>query len=242
MPGRSKRQKKTGVALLIRIRGHCEPLWAVVPPLQVELSSACSVASLGRFPSHYLPGRLCLRPGVLADHLFGWGIPSTRQAGRETVHNASSVKSLYRAQGGMTLPNEKNKLKSWTRLAARLKVSEARLRALIRMAPWRFSWCGRAQIQAHGPTAGRVSNRKCRNLNGEVSRRCRADSTPKGRNWPRGLASDSGAFQLVRGMRFQGLSQKSSFPGDCRKKNTKLDASVKFCILQESIYFRVLFI
>ena len=113
-------QKKTGVALLIRHRGHCEPLWAVVPPLQVVLSSACSVASLGRFPSHYLPGRLCLRPGVLADHLFGWGIPSTRQAGRETVHNASSVKSLYRAQGGMTLPNEKNLLKSWTKLAARL--------------------------------------------------------------------------------------------------------------------------
>ena len=131
MPGRAKRQKKTGVALLIRHRGHCEPLWAVVPPLQVELSSACSVASLGRFPSHYLPGRLCLRPGVLADHLFGWGIPSTRQAGRETVHNASSVKSLYRAQGGMTLPNEKKNLKSWTRLAARLK---ARLRAPSRMA------------------------------------------------------------------------------------------------------------
>ena len=103
-------QKKTGVALLIRHRGHCEPLWAVVPPLQVVLSSACSVASLGRFPSHYLPGRLCLRPGVLADHLFGWGIPSTRQAGHETVHNASSVKSLFRAQGGMTLPDKKKVL------------------------------------------------------------------------------------------------------------------------------------
>ena len=99
-------EEKAGVALLIRHRGHCEPLWAVIPPLQVELSSACSVASLGRFPSHYLPGRLCLRPGVLADHLFGWGIPSTRQAGHETVHNASSVKSLFRAQGGMTLPNK----------------------------------------------------------------------------------------------------------------------------------------
>ena len=106
-------QKKTGVALLIRHRGHCEPLWAVVPPLQVVLSSACSVASLGRFPSHYLPGRLCLRPGVLADHLFGWGIPSTRQAGHETVHNASSAKSLYRAQGGMTLPDKKSILNTW---------------------------------------------------------------------------------------------------------------------------------
>ena len=221
LPGRSKRQKKTGVALLIRIRGHCEPLWAVVPPLQVELSSACSVASLGRFPSHYLPGRLCLRPGVLADHLFGWGIPSTRQAGRETVHNASSVKSLYRAQGGMTLPNEKNKLKSWRRLAARLEVSEARLRALIRMAPWRFSWCGRAQIQAHGPTAGRLSNRKCRNLSGEVSQVPGADSTPKGRNWPRGLASDSGAFQLVRGMRFRGFLRNPVFREIAAKKTQK---------------------
>ena len=70
------------------------------------LSSACSVASLGRFPSHYLPGRPHLRMGVLADHLFGWGIPSTRQAGHATVHSASSVKSPYGAQGGMTLPNE----------------------------------------------------------------------------------------------------------------------------------------
>ena len=100
------KDKKTGVALLTRHRGHCEPLWAVIPPLQVVLSSACSVASLGRFPSHYLPGRLCLRPGVLADHLFGWGIPSTRQAGHVTVHSASSVKSPCGAQGGMTLPNE----------------------------------------------------------------------------------------------------------------------------------------
>jgi hypothetical protein len=100
-----KKTKKTGVALLIRHRGHCEPLWAVVPPLQVVLSSACSVASLGRFPSHYLPGRPHLRKGVLADHLFGWGIPSTRQAGHVTVHSASSVKSPCGAQGGMTLPN-----------------------------------------------------------------------------------------------------------------------------------------
>ena len=50
------------------------------PPLQVELSSACCVASLGQLSSHYLPGHLCLRPCVLGDHLFGWGVPSTRQA------------------------------------------------------------------------------------------------------------------------------------------------------------------
>ena len=112
-------QKETGVALLIRHRGHCEPLWAVVPPLQVVLSSACSVASLGRFPSHYLPGRLCLRPGVLADHPFGWGIPSTRQAGHETVHGAPSIKSPFRAQGGMTLPNRKRCLRLCVALTAR---------------------------------------------------------------------------------------------------------------------------
>ena len=106
-PAEAQSWKKTGVALLIRHRGHCELLWAVVPPLQVVLSSACSVASLGRFPSHYLPGRPHLRGGVLADHLFGWGIPSTRQAGRATVHSASSVKSPCGAQGGMTLPNER---------------------------------------------------------------------------------------------------------------------------------------
>ena len=103
-----KLAKKTGVALLTRHRGHCEPLWAVIPPLQVVLSSACSVASLGRFPSHYLPGRPHLRKGVLADHLFGWGTPSTRQAGHVTVHSASSVKSPCGAQGGMTLPNKKD--------------------------------------------------------------------------------------------------------------------------------------
>ena len=97
--------KKTGVALLIQHRGHCEPLWAVIPPLQVVLSSACSVASLGRFPSHYLPGRPCLRKDVLADHLFGWGIPSTQQAGHVQVHSAPSAKSPLGAQGGVKLPN-----------------------------------------------------------------------------------------------------------------------------------------
>ena len=117
--------KKTGVALLIRHRGHCELLWAVVPPLQVVLSSACSVASLGRFPSHYLPGRPHLRMGVLADHLFGWGIPSTRQAGHATVHSASSVKSPYGAQGDMTLPNEKNSAVKILKLLFLLKRARA---------------------------------------------------------------------------------------------------------------------
>ena len=76
-----------------------------------------------------------------------------------------------------------------------------------------------------------VENRTAR------SPRCRADSTPKGPNWPRGLASDSGAFQLVRGMRFQGFSQKSRFPGDCRKKNTKIASSLKIANLQECTFY-----
>ena len=109
MQGKHYSNNKTGVALLIRRRGHCELLWAVIPPLQVVLSSACSVASLGRCPSHYLPGHPCLRQDVLAAHLFGWGIPSTQQAGHVTVHSASSVKSPCRAQRGMTLPNKKSR-------------------------------------------------------------------------------------------------------------------------------------
>ena len=112
-PGGTQNNKKTGVALLIQHRGHCEPLWAVIPPLQVVLSSACSVASLGRFPSHYLPGRPCLRKDVLADHLFGWGIPSTQQAGHVQVHSAPSAKSPLGAQGGVKLPNEKTDSSGW---------------------------------------------------------------------------------------------------------------------------------
>ena len=69
--------KKAAVAPLIRCRGFCFPFWAVFPPLQVVLSSACSVASLSRFPSHYLPGHPHLREGALAAYLFCQGSPST---------------------------------------------------------------------------------------------------------------------------------------------------------------------
>ena len=69
--GVARRNKKAGVVPLIRCRGLCIPLWTVFPPLQVVLSSACSVASLSRFPSHYLPGHPHLREGALAAYLFG---------------------------------------------------------------------------------------------------------------------------------------------------------------------------
>ena len=70
-------ETKAGVVLLVRCRGFCVPLWAVFPPLQVVFSSACSVASLGRFPNHYLPGHLRLPEDALADYPFGKGSPST---------------------------------------------------------------------------------------------------------------------------------------------------------------------
>ena len=71
---------------------------------QVVLSFACSVASLSLSPSHYLPGRPCLRRGILADYLFGRGSPSTWCAGRTTVHGAPSATPPLGAQRGITLP------------------------------------------------------------------------------------------------------------------------------------------
>ena len=94
------------------------PLWAVIPPLQVVLTSACSVASLGRFTSHYLPGCPGLRPGILAAHLFGWGIPSTQLEGHVTVHNASSTKSPFGTQEDMSLPNNMMHLMTGTAYAS----------------------------------------------------------------------------------------------------------------------------
>ena len=75
--GNREWRKKAGVVLFLCCRGFCISLKAVFPPLQVVLSSACSVASLSRFPSHYLPGHLHLREGALADYPFGKGNPST---------------------------------------------------------------------------------------------------------------------------------------------------------------------
>ena len=46
----------------------------------IVLRFACSVASLSRCLSHYLPGCLDLHHGILAGYLLGWGSPSTRSA------------------------------------------------------------------------------------------------------------------------------------------------------------------
>ena len=103
---------KAGVVPLVRCRGLCIPLWAVFPPLQVVLSSACSVASLSRFPSHYLPGHPHFREDALADYPFGKGNPSTCFAGHTAVRNNPSTKLPCGAQGDITLPSFKGILHS----------------------------------------------------------------------------------------------------------------------------------
>jgi hypothetical protein len=85
-------------------QGHCIPLWAVLPLLQVVLSSACSVASLSRCPSHHLPGHPHLRGDALADCLFGRGSPSTWRAGHTPLHDTPSVKPSFGAGRNMTPP------------------------------------------------------------------------------------------------------------------------------------------
>ncbi len=96
--------KKAGVAPFRNCRGHCVPLWAVFPPLQVVLSSACSVASLSRCPSRYLPGHPHLHEDALADYLFGRGSPSAWHAGYAVVLDTPSAKPPTGAQRGVTLP------------------------------------------------------------------------------------------------------------------------------------------
>ena len=83
--------RKAGVVPFRGCRGHCVPLWAVSQPLQVVLSSACSVASLSRFPNRYLPGHPYLRGDAPADYLFGKGSPSTQHAGRTAAHGTPSA-------------------------------------------------------------------------------------------------------------------------------------------------------
>ena len=101
---------KADVVPLIYCRGHCIPLWAVFPSLQVVLSFACSVASLSRFPSHYLPCQLQLPEAATADYLFDRGNPSTWCAGLTAVHGTSSTAPPFEAQRGTTLPRYYNHL------------------------------------------------------------------------------------------------------------------------------------
>ena len=64
---------KDTVAHLAPSRGHCKAFSSTIPPLQVALSFACSVASLSHSPSFQPPGWHRLHGGSLADYLLGWG-------------------------------------------------------------------------------------------------------------------------------------------------------------------------
>ena len=104
---RKQNMKKAGVVPLICYRGFCIPLWTVFPPLQVVLSSACSVASLSRFPNHYLPGHPHLREGALAAYLFGQGSPSTWCAELTAIRETPTDTDPEGRQR-MTSPDERN--------------------------------------------------------------------------------------------------------------------------------------
>ena len=85
--GRSCKNKDR-VVHLTPSRGHCTTFSSTIPPLQVALSFACSVASLSHSPSLQLPGWHGLHHGSLADYLLVWGRASTCLAGlaRTPVH------------------------------------------------------------------------------------------------------------------------------------------------------------
>ena len=75
------RGNKDTVVHLAPSRGHCMAFSSTIPPLQVALSFACSVASLSHSPSLQLPGWHSLHRGSLADYLLGWGSTYTCAAG-----------------------------------------------------------------------------------------------------------------------------------------------------------------
>ena len=58
---------------LLPSRGHPVTFNSSIPPLHVEPSSACSVASLSQFPGLQLPGYQHLHADSLADYMLGWG-------------------------------------------------------------------------------------------------------------------------------------------------------------------------
>ena len=72
---------KDNVVHLAPSRGHCMAFSSTIPPLQVALSFACSVASLSHSPSFQLPGWHGLHHGSLADYVLGWGRTSTCTTG-----------------------------------------------------------------------------------------------------------------------------------------------------------------
>ena len=95
--GRSCKNKDR-VVHLTPSRGHCTTFSSTIPPLQVALSFACSVASLSHSPSFQLPGWHGLRHGSLADYLLGWGRTSTCTAGHTELQCTSKSKHPYGLQ------------------------------------------------------------------------------------------------------------------------------------------------
>ena len=89
---------KDTVAHLAPSSGHCKAFSSTIPPLQVALSFACSVASLSHSPSFQLPGWHGLRHGSLADYLLGWGRTSTCIAGHTKLQYTSKSKHPYGLQ------------------------------------------------------------------------------------------------------------------------------------------------
>ena len=87
------------VAHLTPSRGHCSAFNPTIPPLQVALSFACSVASLSQSPSFQLPGSHSLHYGLLADYLLGWGRASTCTAGHVQAPMHFHTQSPMRVTG-----------------------------------------------------------------------------------------------------------------------------------------------
>ena len=71
------RGNKDTVVHLAPSRGHCMAFSSTIPPLQVALSFACSVASLSHSLSFQLPGWRNVHCGSLAEYTLGWGRTST---------------------------------------------------------------------------------------------------------------------------------------------------------------------
>ena len=86
-------QNKEAVVCLPPSSGHCMAFSSTIPPLQVALSFACSVASLSLSPSFQLPGWHSLHRGSLADYLLGWGRTSTCTTGHTELQHTPTPRT-----------------------------------------------------------------------------------------------------------------------------------------------------
>ena len=102
----SKLIKKGGVVSVVHSRGICKSLRSVFLPLLIACSFTCSVASLGRYPHHYLPGLHGLRHGALADYQLGQGRSSTCPTGLTAVPDTTSPTSHLGDRRLLPLPVE----------------------------------------------------------------------------------------------------------------------------------------